>query len=93
MAKEVVGEFTVIYVEAKAGVQLLTAVVEEAQQLGGPVLLILEDVDLWCRDRASGPGAGENAEQRGQDASGGAAVGVADLDDRVEAAGSYRGFV
>ncbi|MCA2247593.1 ATP-binding protein [Mycobacterium intracellulare] len=58
VAKEVVGEFTVIYVEAKAGVQLLTAVVEEAQQLGGPVLLILEDVDLWCRDRASGPGAG-----------------------------------
>jgi cell division protease FtsH len=58
VANEVVGEFTVIYVEAKAGVQLLTAVVEEAQQLGGPILLVLEDVDLWCRDRATGPSAG-----------------------------------
>ncbi|MCA2320444.1 ATP-binding protein [Mycobacterium intracellulare] len=54
VAREVVGEFTVIYVEAKAGTQLLTAVVEEAQRLGGPVLLVLEDVDLWCRDRAAG---------------------------------------
>lgn len=53
VAREVVGEFTVIDVEAKAGAQLLTAVVEEAQRLGGPVLLVLEDVDLWCRDRAS----------------------------------------
>lgn len=56
VASEVVGEFTVIYVEAKAGAQLLTAVVEEAQRLGGPVLLVLEDVDLWCRDRAAGGG-------------------------------------
>ena len=54
IAAEVVGDFTVIYVEAKAGEQLLTAVVQEAQRLGGPVLLILEDVDLWCRDRAAG---------------------------------------
>jgi hypothetical protein len=57
VAREVVGEFTVIYVEAKAGAQLLTAVVEEAQRLGGPVLLVLEDIDLWCRDRTTG-GAG-----------------------------------
>ncbi|MDV3134415.1 ATP-binding protein [Mycobacterium sp. 29Ha] len=56
VAGEVVGEFTVIYVEAKAGAQLLTAVVEEAQRLGGPVLLILEDVDLWCYTRAAGGG-------------------------------------
>lgn len=54
VAREVVGDFTVIYVEAKAGVHLLTAVVEEAQRIGGPVLLVLEDVDLWCRDRSSG---------------------------------------
>ncbi|ARG59639.1 ATP-binding protein [Mycobacterium kansasii] len=54
IAREVVGEFTVIYVEAKAGAQLLTAVVEEAQRLGGPVLLVLEDVDLWCHDRTTG---------------------------------------
>jgi cell division protease FtsH len=57
VAQEVVGEFTVIYVEAKAGAELLTAVVEEAQRLGGPVLIVLEDVDLWCRDRKTG-GAG-----------------------------------
>jgi SpoVK/Ycf46/Vps4 family AAA+-type ATPase len=54
IAAEVVGAFTVIYVEAKAGEQLLIAVVDEAQRLGGPVLLVLEDVDLWCRDRAVG---------------------------------------
>jgi cell division protease FtsH len=58
VAREVVGEFTVIYVEAKAGAELLTAVVEEAQRLGGPVLLVLEDVDLWCRDRHVGGGGG-----------------------------------
>ncbi len=51
-----VGEFTVIYVEAKAGADLLTAVVDEAQRLGGPVLIVLEDVDLWCRDRRAGDG-------------------------------------
>ncbi len=56
IAAEVVGEFTVIYVEAKAGEQLLSAVVDEAQRLGGPILLILEDVDLWCRDRNTGGG-------------------------------------
>lgn len=54
ITNEVVGAFSVIYVEAQAGAQLLTAVVEEAQRLGGPVLLILEDVDLWCRDRNRG---------------------------------------
>lgn len=54
VAREVVGEFTVVYLEAKAGAQLLSAVVEEAQRLGGPVLLVLEDIDLWCRDRTAG---------------------------------------
>lgn len=53
-----VGAFTVIYVEARAGEHLLTAVVEEAQRLGGPVLLVLEDVDLWVRDRARHDGGG-----------------------------------
>lgn len=56
IAAEVVGQFTVIYVDADAGEQLLSAVVEEAQRLGGPILLILEDVDLWCRDRSAGGG-------------------------------------
>lgn len=54
IANEVVGGFTVIYVEARAGAALLTAVVETAQRLGGPVLLVLEDVDLWVRDRGRG---------------------------------------
>lgn len=58
VAAEVVGAFTVIYVEGKAGEHLLSAVVAEAQRLGGPVLLILEDVDLWCRDRLTGYGRG-----------------------------------
>ena len=58
IAAEVVGEFTVVYVEARAGEHLLTAVVEEAQRLGGPVLLVLEDVDLWVRERARHGGAG-----------------------------------
>ncbi len=57
VAKELVGEFTVIYVDAQAGAQLLTVVVTEAQRLGGPVLLVLEDVDLWCGRRRDG-GAG-----------------------------------
>ena len=58
IAAEVVGAFTVIYVEAKAGEHLLTAVVQEAQRLGGPVLLVLEDVDLWCQSRLGGYGGG-----------------------------------
>ncbi|CAJ1505281.1 AAA family ATPase [[Mycobacterium] burgundiense] len=58
IAAEVVGTFTVIYVEARAGEALLTSVVSAAQQLGGPVLLVLEDVDLWCRDRNRGNGGG-----------------------------------
>jgi len=32
--------------------------VEEGQHIGGPVLLILEDVDLWCRDRRGGDSGG-----------------------------------
>jgi hypothetical protein len=58
LANELVGEFTVIYLEAPAGVRLLTAVVDEAQRLGGPVLLILEDIDLWSSHRRIGGGGG-----------------------------------
>lgn len=54
IANELVGEFSVIYVEAQAGAALLTVVVEEAQRLGGPVLLVVEDVDLWCQRRGVG---------------------------------------
>jgi cell division protease FtsH len=46
--------FTVIYVEARAGAMLLTAVVDEVERWGGPVCLILEDVDLWVRERGRG---------------------------------------
>ncbi|WLP88462.1 MULTISPECIES: ATP-binding protein [Gordonia] len=48
--------FTVIYVEANAGKYLLTKVIEEAQRLGGPVVIVLEDVDLFVRDRRGGGG-------------------------------------
>lgn len=54
IAREVAGDFTVIYVEARAGVAVLSDVVEEAQRIGGPVLLVLEDVDLWCLARRAG---------------------------------------
>ncbi|UCN12679.1 MULTISPECIES: AAA family ATPase [Mycobacterium avium complex (MAC)] len=57
VAREVAGVFTVIYVDPKAGSRLLTEVVEEAQRLGGPVLLVLEDIDLWCQDRRTGGSA------------------------------------
>lgn len=56
IAGEVVGDFTVIYVDAKAGARLLTDVVQEAQRLGGPVLLVLEDIDLWCQHRSMSTG-------------------------------------
>lgn len=59
VARELLGSgFTVIYVEAKAGQHLLTAVIEEAQRLGGPILLVLEDVDLYVRNRGEAGGAG-----------------------------------
>lgn len=59
VARELLGSgFTVIYVEAKAGQHLLTAVIEEAQRLGGPILLVLEDVDLYVRNRSGGDSGG-----------------------------------
>ncbi|MGI6797962.1 AAA family ATPase [Gordonia sihwensis] len=58
VAAELLGDFTVIYVEAKAGEHLLTAVVEESQRIGGPVLIVLEDVDLVVRDRRAGNSGG-----------------------------------
>ena len=50
--------FTVVYVEARAGESLLTAVVEEVQRIGGGVLIVLEDVDLFVGDRLRGGRAG-----------------------------------
>jgi hypothetical protein len=63
VAKEVVGEFTDVFVEAKVGDQLLIAVVEEVHRLRGSVLLLLEDVHLWCRDGATG---GPNCQSYGR---------------------------
>ncbi len=54
VARELAGAFTVIYVDAKAGSQLLTTVVETSQKLGGPVVIILEDVDLFVHQRNRG---------------------------------------
>lgn len=54
IARELVGEFTIIYVEAKAGEHLLTSVVELAQLMGGPVMVVLEDIDLFVGDRRNG---------------------------------------
>lgn len=58
VANELAGEFTVVYVDARAGAKLLTNVVDEAQSGGGPVLLVLEDIDLWCGRRESSFGSG-----------------------------------
>ncbi|WP_440712018.1 AAA family ATPase [Gordonia sp. FQ] len=54
IAAELVGDFTVIYVDARAGSHLLTEIVEIAHHLGGPVLLIMEDIDLWIGRRRTG---------------------------------------
>ncbi|SIH39260.1 cell division protease ftsH-like protein [Mycobacteroides abscessus subsp. abscessus] len=60
IARELAGEFTIVYVEPKAGALALTSIVQEVQQIGGPVMMVLEDVDLWVRDRSSGgPGLAE----------------------------------
>ncbi|CAM3793674.1 ATP-binding protein [Mycolicibacterium frederiksbergense] len=58
IARELVGEFTIIYVEAKTGQQVLGSVVNMAEQLEGPVLIVLEDVDLFVGDRRTGDSAG-----------------------------------
>jgi hypothetical protein len=50
VAGELSGEFTVLYVNAKAGESLLTSVVAEAQRLQ-PALLVLDDLDLWIGPR------------------------------------------
>ncbi|ULP48007.1 AAA family ATPase [Mycolicibacter virginiensis] len=59
VAKELIASgFTAIFVEAQAGAMLLTRVVEEAVKLGGGVVLILDDLDLWTSDRRKGRGGG-----------------------------------
>ena len=52
VAKTLVAEgFTAVFVEGRGGPHLLTEVVEEIQRTLSPAVVILEDVDLHCRDR------------------------------------------
>jgi transitional endoplasmic reticulum ATPase len=55
VAKELVGEFTVILVEARAAMYVLRAVFEETKELG-PTVVVLEDIDLYIGDRNNGTG-------------------------------------
>jgi transitional endoplasmic reticulum ATPase len=50
IAREMLGEFTVIIVDARAGQSALAAVYKEAHTLG-PTLIVLEDLDLIVGDR------------------------------------------
>lgn len=56
IARELLGEFTVIFVDARAGQYALSGVYREAQSLG-PTLIIIEDIDLIMTHR-HGYGAG-----------------------------------
>lgn len=61
VANELVAQgFTVCYIEAKVGTHLLTTLTEELEKLarGAGVLCVLEDVDLWVRERNSAAGGG-----------------------------------
>lgn len=50
VANELVGAFTVIHVDARAGQSVLAGVYKEARTLG-PTLIVLEDLDLIVTDR------------------------------------------
>ena len=54
IARELLGEFTVIIVDARAGQHALAEVFKEARSFG-PTLIILEDVDLIVESRYAGP--------------------------------------
>jgi transitional endoplasmic reticulum ATPase len=53
IANELLGAFTVITVDARAGQSALAGVYREAQTLG-PALIVLEDIDLIVGDRRKG---------------------------------------
>lgn len=53
IAGELVGRFTVIVVDARAGAGALRSVYRETERFG-PTLIILEDVDLYLGDRRQG---------------------------------------
>ena len=50
IAHELLGEFTVVFVDARAGQSALAAVYKESRSLG-PTLIVLEDLDLIVADR------------------------------------------
>jgi SpoVK/Ycf46/Vps4 family AAA+-type ATPase len=59
VAKELVGEFTCIFVDGKTGASQLTDIMAEAGKLQ-PAVVILNDLDLWSRPRQVGsPGLAE----------------------------------
>lgn len=55
VANEVVGEFTVVYCDARAGTTTLREVFDECVRLG-PCVVVIEDVDLIVRRRSDGFG-------------------------------------
>jgi SpoVK/Ycf46/Vps4 family AAA+-type ATPase len=59
VARDLVGTFTAIFVDGKTGASQLTDIMAEASRLQ-PALIILNDLDLWVRDRRVGsPGLAE----------------------------------
>lgn len=54
IARELLGEFTVIVVDARAGQHALAEVFKEARSFG-PTLIIIEDIDLIVESRYAGP--------------------------------------
>lgn len=54
IARELLGEFTVMIVDARAGQHALADVFKEARSFG-PTLIILEDIDLIVENRHAGP--------------------------------------
>ena len=56
IARELLGEFTVIVVDARAGQYVLSAVFKEARSFG-PTVVILEDIDLIVENRHAGGGS------------------------------------
>jgi len=56
IARELLGEFTVIMVDARAGQAALTGVYKEARSFG-PTLIVIEDIDLIVESRRNRYGA------------------------------------
>ncbi|MUM17533.1 ATP-binding protein [Mycobacterium sp. CBMA271] len=55
VARELVGEFTVMFVDSHAGARVLSDVYKEANRFG-PAVVILEDLDLYLENRRSSSG-------------------------------------